>query len=41
LLPASTYLTRERTVRVTVEISEDGMSQPQQGSPNAPKKAGR
>jgi YbbR domain-containing protein len=41
LLPASTYLTRERTVRVTVEISEDGMSQQQQGSPNVPKKAGR
>jgi YbbR domain-containing protein len=31
LLPASTYLTRERTVRVTVEIAEDGMSQHQQG----------
>jgi YbbR domain-containing protein len=28
MLPASTYLTRERTVRVTVEIAEDGMSQP-------------
>jgi YbbR domain-containing protein len=41
LLPASTYLTRERTVRVTVEISEDGMSQQQQGSLNPPKKAGR
>jgi YbbR domain-containing protein len=29
LLPASTYLTRERTVRVTVEIAEDGMAEPQ------------
>jgi hypothetical protein len=29
MLPASTYLTRERTVRVTVEIAEDGMSQQQ------------
>ena len=28
MLPASTYLTRERTVRVTVEIAEDGMSEP-------------
>lgn len=27
MLPAATYLTRERTVRVTVEIAEDGMSQ--------------
>ena len=40
LLPASTYLTRERTVRVTVEISEDGMPQPQ-GSRPTPQKAGR
>lgn len=41
LLPASTYLTRERTVRVTVEISEDGMSQQPQGSQSTPQKAGR
>jgi YbbR domain-containing protein len=40
-LPASTYLTRERTVRVTVEIAEDGMSQQQQGAPDARRKAGR
>ena len=40
MLPASTYLTRERTVRVTVEIAEEGMSQ-EQGSRSAPKKAGR
>jgi YbbR domain-containing protein len=26
MLPASTYSTRERTVRVTVEIAEEGMS---------------
>jgi len=38
LLPASTYLTRERTVRVTVEIAEDGMAEPQ-GAHAARKKA--
>ena len=38
LLPASTYLTRERTVRVTVEIAEDGMAE-LQGAHAAPKKA--
>jgi len=32
MLPASTYLTREQTVRVTVEIAEEGMSQPQPGA---------
>ena len=32
LPPASTYLTHERTARVTVEIAEDGVSQPSQGS---------
>jgi hypothetical protein len=31
MLPAATYLTRERTVRVTVEIAEDVMSQQSQG----------
>ena len=41
MLPASTYLTRERTVRVTVEIVEDGMSQQQQGPRDPSKKAGR
>jgi len=41
VLPASTYLIRERTVRVTVEIAEDGMSQQEQGSRDTPKKAGR
>jgi len=41
MLPASTYLTRERTVRVTVEIAEDGMSQQQQGPREPRKKAGR
>jgi YbbR domain-containing protein len=41
MLPASTYLTRERTVRVTVEIAEDGMSQQQQGTREPRKKAGR
>ena len=40
MLPAATYLTRERTVRVTVEIAEDGMSQ-QQGARDARRKAGR
>jgi YbbR domain-containing protein len=40
MLPASTYLTRERTVRVTVEIAEDGMSQ-QQGARDSARKAGR
>jgi YbbR domain-containing protein len=40
-LPASTYLTRERTVRVTVEIAEVGMSQQQQGARDARRKAGR
>jgi YbbR domain-containing protein len=39
MLPASTYLTREQTVRVTVEIAEDGMSQPQQGARDGRKKA--
>ena len=39
MLPASTYLTRERTVRVTVEIAEGEMSQPQQGSRDVRKKA--
>jgi YbbR domain-containing protein len=39
LLPAATYLTRERTVRVTVEIAEDSMSQSQQGSRDARTKA--
>ncbi|HYE91182.1 MAG TPA: CdaR family protein [Terriglobales bacterium] len=38
MLPASTYLTREQTVRVTVEIAEDGMSQPQPGARDARKK---
>jgi len=37
LLPASTYLIHERTVRVTVEIGEDGMAEPQ-GAHAAPKK---
>ena len=37
MLPAATYMTRERTVRVTVEIAEDGMSQQQQGSRTPPK----
>jgi len=41
MLPAATYLTRERTVRVTVEIAEDGMSQQQQGVRDARRKAGR
>ena len=39
MLPASTYLTREQTVRVTVEIAEDGMSQSQHGPRDARKKA--
>jgi YbbR domain-containing protein len=41
MLPASTYLTRERerTVQVTVEIAEDGMSQQQPGPRDARKKA--
>jgi YbbR domain-containing protein len=39
LLPAATYLTRERTVRVTVEITEDSMSQPQHGPRDAGTKA--
>jgi hypothetical protein len=34
----STYPTCERTVRVTVEIAEDGMAEPQ-GAHAAPKKA--
>jgi hypothetical protein len=35
-------LTRERTVRVTVEIAEEGMSQEQQQGTREPrKKAGR
>ncbi len=41
MLPASTYLTRERAVRVTVEIAEDGMSQQQQGASDSRRKAGR
>lgn len=41
MLPASTYLTREQAVRVTVEIAEDGMSQQQQGARDAGRKAGR
>jgi YbbR domain-containing protein len=41
MLPASTYLTRERTVRVTVEIAEDAMSQQPSGSRDARRKAGR
>lgn len=42
MLPASTYLTRERTVRVTVEIAEEGMSQEQQqGARDGRRKAGR
>jgi YbbR domain-containing protein len=41
MLPASTYLTRERTVRVTVEIAEDAMSQEQSGSRETRRKAGR
>jgi YbbR domain-containing protein len=40
MLPASTYLIRERAVRVTVEIAEEGMSQPQ-GAADARRKAGR
>jgi YbbR domain-containing protein len=39
LLPAATYLTRERTVRVTVEIAEEPMSQSQQGSRDGRTKA--
>ena len=39
LLPASTYLTREQTVRVTVEIAEDRMSQSQHGVRDVRKKA--
>jgi YbbR domain-containing protein len=36
MLPASTYLTQERTVRVTVDIAEERMSQqPRPGSPDA------
>ena len=41
MLPASTYLTRERTVRVTVEIVEDSMSQQQPGPRDTRRKAGR
>ena len=41
MLPASTYLTRDRTVRVTVEIAEDAMSQQQSGSRETRRKAGR
>jgi YbbR domain-containing protein len=33
MLPASTYMTRERTVQVTVEIAEDAMSQQQPTPP--------
>ena len=39
LLPAATYLTRERTVRVTVEIAEDSMGQSPRGSRDAGTKA--
>lgn len=39
LLPASTYLIREQTVRVTVEITEDRMSQSQSGVRDAGQKA--
>ena len=41
MLPTSTYLTRERTVRVTVEIAEDSMSQQQPGPRDTRRKAGR
>ena len=41
MLPASTYLTRERTVRVTVEIAEDGMSQQHPAPADGRRKAGR
>ena len=34
MLPAATYLTREQTVRVTVELVEERMSQQQPGSPD-------
>jgi hypothetical protein len=39
MLPASTYLTRERTVQVTVEIAEDSMSPQQPGARDTRKKA--
>jgi YbbR domain-containing protein len=39
MLPAATYLTREQTVRVTVEIAEDVMPQQQQGVREPPRKA--
>ena len=39
MLPASTYLTRERTVQVTVEIAEDSMSQREPGARDPRKKA--
>jgi YbbR domain-containing protein len=39
MLPASTYLTRERMVQVTVEIAEDSMSQQQPGARDTRKKA--
>ena len=39
MLPASIYLTRERTVQVTVEIAEGSMSQPQSGPHDAREKA--
>jgi YbbR domain-containing protein len=41
VLPAATYSRSERTVRVTVEIAEEVMSQPQRGSRDAGRKAGR
>jgi YbbR domain-containing protein len=45
MLPASTYMTRERTVQVTVEIAEEAMSQqhptPPQQSATGKKGAGR
>jgi YbbR domain-containing protein len=41
ILPAATYLTRERTVQVTVDIAEDGMSQERQGARDGRRKAGR
>ena len=41
VLPASTYLTSERTVQVTVEIAEDSMSQRDAGARDGRKKAVR
>ena len=39
MLPTSIYLTRERTVQVTVEIAEGSISQPQSGPHDAREKA--